>query len=209
MFKKNIIYALIFLVPVLSGCTKNVNHFDIGLKAYQNKNYKVALKNFKPLAEQGNANAQFNLGLMYNYGHGVPQDYKQAVYWYKKSTEQGNAKAQNNLGAMYYNGQGVPQDTKQAIHWFTKSAKQGNADAQSILGAMYGAGQGVPQDFVIAYVWFNISVINGNKKATEGREIVLKAMTPNQITTAKKISEKCYNSNYKNCTKPTSIKIKR
>jgi len=61
-------------------------------------------------AEQGVAEAQFNLGLMYYNGQGVRQDYAEAVRWYRQAAEQGNAEAQNNLGAMYAIGQGVRQD---------------------------------------------------------------------------------------------------
>ena len=59
--------------------------------------------------------AQYNLGVMYAQGQGVPQNYKQAVYWYKKSANQGDAFAQSNLGLMYAQGQGLPQDYKQAV----------------------------------------------------------------------------------------------
>ncbi|PAX24878.1 hypothetical protein CKX34_01650, partial [Neisseria gonorrhoeae] len=61
-------------------------------------------------AEQGNAAAQFNLGVMYENGQGVRQDYVQAVQWYRKASEQGDAQAQYNLGLMYYDGRGVRQD---------------------------------------------------------------------------------------------------
>jgi TPR repeat protein len=63
-----------------------------------------------PIAEQGDASAQYNLGVMYANGYGVPQDYAEAVRWYRLAAGQGNAKAQYNLGLMYYNGEGVPQD---------------------------------------------------------------------------------------------------
>ena len=236
MFKKSIVYALICLPLVLSGCTTNSKDSDVGLKTHQNENPPADLKNLKSLAEQGDAEVQYNLGVMYDNGQGVPQDYKQAVYWYTKSAKQRDAKAQNNLGAMYYNGQGVPQDYKQAVYWYKKSAKQGNAKAQSDLGVMYYNGQGVPQDykqaaywltksaeqgnaggqnnlgfmyangrgvpkdFVIAYVWFNMGALNGSENAVKGRDIALQRMTSNQVATAKEISKKCYNSNYKDCT---------
>ena len=61
-------------------------------------------------AEQGNADAQFNLGFMYEYGKGVPQDYQQAAKWYKLAANQGHAYGQYNLGLMYVQGDGVPQD---------------------------------------------------------------------------------------------------
>ncbi|WP_139751425.1 tetratricopeptide repeat protein, partial [Aeromonas media] len=70
-------------------------------------------------AEQGYANAQGMLGLMYEQGKGVAQDDKQAVAWYRKAAEQGYATAQFNLGAMYNTGSGVAQDYKQSYAWFS------------------------------------------------------------------------------------------
>ena len=88
---------------------------------------------FRETAEQGDANAQFSLGLSYCNGKGVTQDYGQAVYWYQKAAEQGHADAQYNLGLSYYNGQGVMQDDKQAVYWFRKAAEQGDPDAKEQL----------------------------------------------------------------------------
>ena len=73
-------------------------------------------------ADQGNADTQYNLGLMYNNGIGVTQDYAEAMKWYRKAADQGNAKAQSNLGLMYDNGQGVTQDYVQAHMWYNLSA---------------------------------------------------------------------------------------
>ena len=75
--------------------------FQDGLDAYKNNDYKKAYKLLLPLAEQGHSNAQFNLGVMYDEGKGVPQDYKEALKWFTKAAEQGNAQAQHNLGVMY------------------------------------------------------------------------------------------------------------
>ncbi len=82
----------------------------------------TALREWRPLAEQGNANAQFFLGFMYANGLGVSQDYAEALQWYRKADEQGYAKAQNNLGLMYGKGQGVPQDDAQAHMWYNLAA---------------------------------------------------------------------------------------
>jgi len=95
-----------------------------GIQAYKAGDYKKALEMFKPLAEQGDAAAQFNLGNMYLYGEGVPQDYAEAAKWYRKAAEQGDPKAQHNLGLMYLNGEGVPQDYVQAHKWFNLSASR-------------------------------------------------------------------------------------
>lgn len=80
--------------------------------------WPVALKECRLAADQGDALAQFRLGLMYSNGQGVPQDYKEAVKWYRLAADQGEAKAQLNLGVMYHNGSGVSQDYAQAHKWF-------------------------------------------------------------------------------------------
>jgi hypothetical protein len=109
--------------------------------------------------------AQFNLGLMYDKGQGVPQDYAEAAKWYRKAAEQGNAEAQYNLGMMYYAGQGVPQDHAVAAKWYRKAAEQGNASAQFNLGLMYDKRQGVPQNFPEAVKWYRKAAEQGNAEA--------------------------------------------
>jgi TPR repeat protein len=79
--------------------------------------------------EQGEAWAQFNLGVTYEFGKGVPQDYAEAAKWYRLAAEQGYALAQSNLGGMYGNGKGVPQDDILAHMWSNLAAAQGNAGA--------------------------------------------------------------------------------
>ena len=98
-------------------------------------------------ADQGNAQAQCNLGLMYNHGQGVAQDYSAAMKWYRMAAGQGNAQAQVNLGIMYHQGQGVAQDNSAAMKWYRMAADQGYAQAQRNLGIMYEKGQGVARDY--------------------------------------------------------------
>ncbi len=92
--------------------------FDEGQAACQRGDYATALREWRPLAKQGDAAAQNNLGVMYKMGLGVPQDYAEAVRWWRKAAEQGHANAQYNLGLMYKNGLGVPQDEAQGYMWF-------------------------------------------------------------------------------------------
>ena len=125
--KLTFLLALTFLF-LFSGSVYG-DDFQDGLDAQERKDYKTAYKLWLPLAEQGNAFAQFNLGLMYAKGLGVPQDYKEAVRWFRLAAEQGHAKAQYNLGLMYYNGQGVPQDYVLAHMWFNLSSSQGMTTA--------------------------------------------------------------------------------
>jgi hypothetical protein len=105
-------------------------------------------------ARQGNANAQYRLGVLYRNGNGVPQNDPQAASWWRKAAEQGYAPAQRDLGASYHDGRGVPQDYSQAVYWLRKAAQQGNAGAQDNLGFMFDKGQGVPQDDAQAVYWY-------------------------------------------------------
>ena len=89
-------------------------------------------------ALQGNADAQNDLGVMYQNGEGVPQDYKEAVKWYRLSAEQGDDGAQQHLGNMYKKGLGVLQDYQEAVRLFRLSAEQGFAVAQYHLEMMHG-----------------------------------------------------------------------
>jgi len=116
-------------------------------------------------ADQGDADAQFNLGVAYRTGRGVPQDGVEAVAWWRKAAEKGLASAQFNLGYAYAQGQGVPQDDAQAMSWYLQSAEQGNADAQFNLGETYAKGWGVPQDDAQALAWYRKAAERGNVRA--------------------------------------------
>ena len=168
--------------------------FDEGVTAAYKDDFQTAFKDWKPLAEQGDAAAQYNLGYMYNNGKGVPQNYTQALYWYKKAAEQGYANAQYNLGYMYNNGQGVSQNYTQAVYWYKKAAEQGNADAQFNLGNMYGTGRGIPQNYKIAYILFNLAASNGEADATQNRDILAAKLSPATIEDAQRITMQLHNS---------------
>jgi TPR repeat protein len=120
--------------------------FAAGMQAIERGDYSAAFKEFLPLANSGDPEAQVRLGLMYEHGQGVPMDYKQAVKWYRLAAEHGNSNAQNELGLMYVIGNGVLQDFKEAVRWYRVAAEQGNALAQLNLGFMYYAGEGVKED---------------------------------------------------------------
>jgi TPR repeat protein len=156
--------------------------FEDGLAAYQRHDYAAALRYWRVAADHGEAAAQLNLGIMYEYGQGVRRDYAQAVVWYRKAAEQGFDVAQNNLGAMYYSGLGVPQDYEQAATWSRKAAEQGNAGAQGRLGLMYDDGQGVLQDYVQAYMWYNLAGASGLRARVAAK------MTPAQIAEAQQMA---------------------
>ncbi len=95
-----------------------------GGDAYNRGDYAAAIREWTPFAEQGDVNAQYLLGFMYDNGQGVSQDYAEAAKWYRKAAEQGNAEAQNILGVMYGEGRGVPQDYVQAHMWLNLAASR-------------------------------------------------------------------------------------
>ncbi len=163
--------------------------FKAGADAYQRGDYATALREWQPLAEQGQALAQYNLGLLYANGKGVSKDDAQAQQWYEKAAAQGHADAQVNLGILYDYGRGVAQDYKKAVYWYRLSAKQGNELAQRQLGLMFERGDGVPQDYVQAYMWYTLGAANGAKRGAALRDALAKRMTPDQIAEAQQLAQ--------------------
>ena len=131
--------------------------FQDGLDAYDRGDYATALTEWRPLAEQGDANAQYNLGVMYDdmYFNGAAreQDYAEAIRWYRLAAEAGDARAQSILGALY----------------------------------CYGDGGDVPQDYVAAHMWWSLAAAQGDDQARELRDnLVAEAMTSPQIEEAQR-----------------------
>ena len=122
--------------------------------AYKRGDYATVLLLMRPLAEGGNALAQNYMGILYDNGHGMPQDDAQAVAWYQKAADQGDPRAEINVGEAYETGRGVPRDMRQAVKWFRKAADQGHPPAELKVGSLYAAGRGVPQDYGLAAQWF-------------------------------------------------------
>jgi hypothetical protein len=141
--------------------------FQDGKDAYDRKDYKIALKLWLPIAEQGDSKAQYNLGLMYANGWGVLQDSKEALNWYRLSAEQGNAFAQYNLGAFYLQGRGVSRDYVSAHMWFN-------------LAGSNGFKYGVKYDLISTNIIESLGV--------ESAKIVETIMTPSQIERAQRLA---------------------
>ena len=123
---KRLTATICLTIALLFGCTgvRKSADYQKGLTAAQSGDYATALREWTPLAKQGDANAQYNLGVMYDNGRGVPQGYKTAVKWYRLAAEQGYADAQYNLGLMYAEGRGVPKDDKTALKWYKLAAER-------------------------------------------------------------------------------------
>jgi uncharacterized protein len=144
------------------NCIGGAGPLEDGYNAAEHGDFVTALRLWRPLAEQGDAEAQYNLGVMYEQGQGVIQDYGEAVKWYRLAAEQGDAGSQNNLGVMYAKGRGVPQNYREAVKWYRLAAEQGYPRAQSNLGSMYRQGQGIKQDFKEALKWYRLAAEQGS-----------------------------------------------
>lgn len=169
--------------------------FEKGLTAYDRGDYATAFSEWRPLAEQGNPDAQYNLGVLYDQGQGVPQDESEAAIWYRRAAAQGDAVAQAMLASMYDHGRGVPQDSYQAMAWYRQVAKQGIAIAQYHLARLYEPGQTVPKDHVMAYVWLDLAAAQRDGEARKEQDRIARQMTPFQLEKARQLSQE-YDEKY-------------
>jgi uncharacterized protein len=127
-WKATMAVALIVLAMPVPGTAQD---YEAGLRAYGAGNYQTAFETWRPIAEQGNADAQFNLGTMFEDGKGVAQDFSKAVHWYRRAAQQGDAPSQFNLGSMYAAGMGVMQDFVTAHMWYSISEANGEHSGRS------------------------------------------------------------------------------
>ncbi|RUR07711.1 sel1 repeat family protein [Legionella sp. km772] len=129
----------IFLAVSLNSAFADV---FIGFSAYENGDYTTAYPHLMQAARDGNEEAMYLLGHMYEYGNGVLQDTEAARQWYQKSADKNYSQAQLSLGFIYDSGKGVKQNFPEAFKWYMKAAEQGNPVAQRNVGLMYSAGDG-------------------------------------------------------------------
>ncbi|MEP4079844.1 tetratricopeptide repeat protein [Haloferula sp.] len=141
-FPLSVLFLLSFLT---SGAQAD---FDKGIAAYQANDLPLAYKEFRASADEGHADSQFNVALMFEKGIGVKQDEKEALSWYEKAAKQGNSAAQFNLGVLYENGRGCKVDFAKANEWYRKASLQGDPLAVGNLGMLYVRGDGVKEDKV-------------------------------------------------------------
>ena len=155
--------------------------YATGQDAYNSGDYETALGEWQPLAEAGDANAQFGMGSLYGNGFGVALDDAQALKWYGLAADQGQTDAQCSLAVMYANGWGVPQSDEEAFKWYSLAAEQGVTAGQINVARMYESGFGVAQDKVQGHKWFTIAVEMGENDATQNRDLIAQIMSAEEI----------------------------
>jgi 5'-nucleotidase (lipoprotein e(P4) family) len=133
--------------------------------AYYEGNFTEALAIWRPLAEQGNARAQNNLGILYRNGEGLVQDYEASRLWLLQAAAKGHARSQFILGTMYDYGQGVAQDYATALRWYLQAAASGDVDAQFNIAVLYSSGRGVASSPAEAARWYALAAEQGDSNA--------------------------------------------
>lgn len=159
--------ALMTLAPAFAlDSEARAQDYTAGLKAYDRGAFEEAVRILQPLAEGGDARAQYGMGKIYETGGGrVSADPGKAVSWYGKAAKQGVAAAQNNLALMYAEGRGVAQNKEQALVLWETAARGGHPQAQYNLGLMFYRGEGVERDSAKAVTWFKLAADNGLAEA--------------------------------------------
>ena len=172
------IFLLLFVTTAVAG------DFQKGWKAYSSTDYATALAEWQDLAEAGDANACYGMGLLYGNGFGVDLNDDLALKYYLIAAEKGHAEAQYSLGIMHQNGWGVPIDEEEGIKWYTLAADQAVVGAHLALGRVYAMDFSEKFDAVEAYKWFGLAAKAGDLDAKSKADFLASRMTPEQIAEA-------------------------
>jgi Sel1 repeat len=186
--RRNAILVILLLLLLLLGYLGGsylVRHaladtqmrLDLASKALSGGFDRMAVKLLTPLAEKGDAQAQYRLAILYEQGWGTPRDGKRAVGLYGKAANQRLVSAQDRLGEIYLRGTLVLQDLAKARQWFEKAAMAGNLDAQLELAHIYEHGLGVTQDHIEAYAWNAVAAATGDTQAADQRDRNLRTLS--------------------------------
>jgi uncharacterized protein len=150
-----LLLALAAMAPAGAG------DLEAGVTAARKGDYATALREWRPLAEAGNPHAQFNLGLLYENGLGVPADSAEAARWYRRAADQDDRQAQAYLAEMYAQGLGVGRDDAEALRWYRRAAQRGDNASQYNVGLFYATGRGIAPSDVQAVAWLTVAHENG------------------------------------------------
>jgi len=167
---------LMFLVPLAAQSMETVEQrdagFDQGIAFFEEGQFQEAVELVQPLAESGHVNAQYQMGLMYSWGAGVPQDEKLSEVWFTRAfqrllveAESGDGEAMADVGLMLDEGQGVARNVDAAMSWLQRGVELENASAIAYMGDMYFFGHGVPSSSTEALSWYRQSADLGNDYA--------------------------------------------
>lgn len=187
------------LAVMLLSSAVSAQDFEAGTRAFDAGDYETAEKEWRPLAEQGIADAQYFLGLLYAAGLGVPHDDFEAAKWIRLAAEQGLVGAQADLGYMFALGVGIPQDFAESVKWLRLAAVQGDVEAQKNLGIAYLSGAGAPLGKQAAFMWYSVALKNGHERVGRLRDSLASNMTAQEISDAEERARVCLETDYREC----------
>jgi uncharacterized protein len=157
----HLVFFFLVIIVLFLAPWSFADQLEDGKSAFLRKEYQRAFALLYPLAENGDAFAQTNIGYMLSQGLGIGKNEKEAIKWYEKAALKGDSNAQFNIGSMCETGRGIEQSYEKAFAWYTKSAEQGNAFAQANLGSLYYNGNGVKINYQKAIYWYSKSAEQG------------------------------------------------
>jgi len=163
--------------------------FKKGWAAYNTLDYATAREEWQELADGGDAQCAYGMGLLYGNGFGVDMNDELALKYYSIAAEKGHAGAAFNLAVMHQNGWGVPMDEQKANEWYRVAAEKGNTEAQMALGRYFAMDFLDSYDPVEAYKWFSLAERLGDIDANEKQEFMASRMTAEQLAEGKAIVE--------------------
>lgn len=143
-------------------------------------------------AQAKDAEAQVQLGRLYEEGDGVLRDHKEAVRWYEEAAKLGHREGQYLYAMALIEGRGMVQDYQAAMKWLEAAARAGHPAAEYQLGRMYYRGMGIPVDKAKAYIWFNLAAARGSEEAARIRDLALKQIPPGQVNEAQEAARKLH-----------------
>lgn len=148
MTKQKLLFA-VFAFLMMTACGPTPEELvKQGKDHLEKENYAEALACFQKAAEKGDAEAEYNIGALYDTGLGVEEDDEIAADWYKKSAEKGYGPAQDKLATVYFSGSGVAEDFRKAAKWAQLALEQDDYwQSMMIMGVLYYMGEGVPKDY--------------------------------------------------------------
>lgn len=181
---------MIFLLSLLLAAESPPARAGIedALHSLERGDYEAAERELGPLARDGDAKAQYALGIIHLNGLAGPPSPDLAATWLRKSAEQGYLQAQTELARMYREGDGVAQDFGAMARWYGLAAEQGDVGAQLFLADSYAYGYGVEVDHVRAYMWYEIAIRYWGPLAERARNVVAEKMTEAQIARATRLA---------------------
>jgi len=187
LFLRAAIFAVTASLSIGTATALSDDRLAAALAAYDAEEFDRALPDLKAASENGNAEAQYRLGMLYRFGWGVEKDFQAAREHFLTAAENGHPEAQSELAKMFKDGRGMDRDYVTAAKWFEKAAMQHQGVSQLNLARFYRSGRGVEESWPHAWAWFSLAVTNEYMDAIGHRARLQAKMTEEQIDEAKEI----------------------